>query len=211
MLYLTRSSRKRCCICWSCSVKSRSTKRWCSPTCTQGDTVALTDAFLCISDSGLDHRQRRNSCFNCFNWLLCMLVNSNSTHVNYKNWIWKCFLAPTGLSTWQTSCPPKVYLLCVSQVKQALQLALSTTIYAKSSSWGFSKYFLSVAILAEFVSVYMKWYDVTGCDIVHRWSESGPETGGHVKTEAVPVQGAHLHWLGETHTAFIIPYFFFLN
>lgn len=30
----------------------------------------------------------------------------------------RCWFAPTGLSTWQTSCPPKVYLLFVSQVRR---------------------------------------------------------------------------------------------
>lgn len=44
---------------------------------------------------------------------------------------------------------------------------------------------------------------------LHRWTQSGSETGSHVKTEAIPVQSAHLHWPGE-RTALLLLLLLFL-
>lgn len=51
----------------------------------------------------------------------------------------------------------------------------------------------------------LMWSKVAVCVDLNRWSESGPEAGGHVQTEAVPVQGAHLHWPGETLCSQFLP------
>lgn len=133
ILWLTRFSRRRCSTCWSSSVKSHLTRPWCSPTSTQGIVwcfhidphrhgcccwslsprkVHLSEAFA------LDH-------FWISIWYSLDLINGELKMCLLETVFFiLLWFAPTGLSTWQTSCPPKAYLLFVSQVRARLEKQL---------------------------------------------------------------------------------------